>query len=169
MSLSADILWSYRAPRQVLRGQLAAGKREDRALVYLMVACLLIFVAQWPGLARAAELDPSVPFEARMGGALMGVLFVLPLLAYVLSLLLWLALRPFGPISAYGARLAFFWALLAVSPLMLIHAALASVVQGAGLALQVVGMLVLLAFLIIFAAGLRAAFEAGRAAALEAT
>ena len=166
MSLTADILRSYRAPRRVLRSQLAAGKREDRALIYLMVACVLIFIAQWPGLARAAEADPSVPFEARMGGALMAVLFVLPVLAYAMSLLLWLLLRAFGPISSYGTRLALFWAFLAVSPLMLLQAALNSALGPAGaVAVQIFGLGVLAAFLVILVAGLRAALEDGRAAA----
>lgn len=165
MSLSADILRSYRAPRRVLRRQLAAGQREDRALGYLMVACVLIFVAQWPSLARAAQLDPSVPFQARLGGALMGVLFVLPLLAYGLAFLLWLVMRPFGAVSAYATRLALFWALLAVSPLMLMQAGLTSALGGAGMAVQVFGLGVLAAFLVILFAGLRAALEAGRGAA----
>jgi hypothetical protein len=165
MSLSADILRSYRAPREVLRRHLTAGPREDRALVYLVVACLLFFLAQWPAMSRAALLDPSVPFEARVGGALTGVLFMLPLLSYALAFLLWLVLRPFGPISAYGARLALFWAMLAVSPLMLAQSALTAALGAPGAAMQFLGVLVMAAFLFILVGGLRAALEAGRAAA----
>ena len=164
MSLTADILRSYRAPRRVLRSQLAEGRREDRALIYLMIACVLIFIAQWPALTRAAAVDPSVPLQARMGGALMGVLFVLPLLAYGFAFLLWLVARLFGPISPYAARLAFFWALLAISPLMLAQAAMASV-PAAAMLVPVFGLLVLAAFVLILVAGLRAALEDGRGAA----
>jgi hypothetical protein len=165
MSLTGDILRSYRAPRRVLSHHLAAGKREDRALLYLMVACVLLFVAQWPALARSAQADPSVPFEARMGGALIGVLFVLPLLSYGLAFLIWLGLRPFGSLSLYGARLALFWAMLAISPLVLAQSALASVLGSSSAAVQAFGYGVLAAFLVILIAGLRAALEAGRAAA----
>jgi hypothetical protein len=130
MSLSTDILRSYRAPRLVVREQLGAGRREDRVLVYLMLACVLIFVAQWPGVTRAAQLDPSVPLQARLGGVLMAVLFVLPLIAYALAFLIWLALRLVGPVSAYGVRLALFWAVLAITPLMLAQAALSTALTG---------------------------------------
>ena len=164
MSLTADILRSYRAPRRVVHRQLKAGRREDRALVYLMSACVLIFIAQWPALSRAAHLDPSVPFDARLGGALMGVLFVLPLVAYAISFLLWLALRLFGPVERYGVRLALFWAMLAVSPLMLAQSALSSIVGTGGVVL-LFGLGVLAAFLVILVAGLRAALEDGRTAA----
>ncbi len=164
MSLSADILRSYRAPRRVLRRQLSAGKREDRALMYLMLACILIFVAQWPAMSRSAQMT-DVPIDAWRGGAVIGVMFVLPLLAYGLAFLLWLGLRPFGPASAYGTRLALFWAMLVVSPLMLVQSALTSVLGTASAAVQLFGLGVLAVFLVILVAGLRAALEAGRAAA----
>ena len=35
-----------------------------------MLACALIFVAQWPRLSRAAFLDPSIELNARLAGAL---------------------------------------------------------------------------------------------------
>jgi len=163
MSLTADILRSYRAPRSVLQRHLDAPRREERALLYLVVACILIFAAQWPALTRAAQIDPSVPLQARLGGAIMAVLFVLPLLAYGLAFLLWLVARPFGPISPVGARLALFWAMLAVSPLMLAQGAFLSAL-GPGVS-RLFGLLVLAAFLAILFGGLRAALEAGRAAA----
>jgi hypothetical protein len=165
VSLSADLLRSYRAPRRVLRRQLDAGPREDRALLYLVLACLLFFVAQWPAMSRAALIDPTVPFEARIGGALFALLFILPLLSYALAFLLWLALRPFAPISAFGARLALFWAMLAVSPLVLAQSALTAAMGAPGSATRIFGLLVLGAFLAILWGGLRAALEAGRAAA----
>jgi hypothetical protein len=164
MSLSTDILRSYRAPRRVLRRQLAEGRREDRALMYLMLACILIFIAQWPAMSRSAQMT-EVPLNAWRGGAVIAVLFVLPLVAYGLAFLLWLALRPFGPASAYGTRLALFWAMLAVSPLMLAQSALASALGPASGPVQLFGLGVLAAFLVILAAGLRATLEAGRAAA----
>jgi hypothetical protein len=72
MPVSTDILESYVRPRQVFRRKLDGGTDEGRALATLIGACLLIFVAQWPGLARAAHADPAIPLDARMGGALMG-------------------------------------------------------------------------------------------------
>ena len=45
-----------------------------------------------------------------------------------------------GKGSAYGARLALFWALLASSPLILLHGLTAGFI-GPGLELQIVGLL----------------------------
>ena len=147
MSVTQRILASWRDPRGVMRGMLAAGQREDRALVVLMVACLIMFVAQWPGLSRAAFLDPSVPLDARIGGALMGTLFLVPPLAYGLAGLSHLAARAMGGQGSwYGARLALFWSLLVISPLMLLQGLVAGFV-GPGAVATVVGLLVLAGFL----------------------
>ncbi len=120
MPVLADMLRVWRDPGGFIADRLAEGVREDRALAVLMGACGLSFVAQWPGLARAAHLDPSVPLDARLGGALMATLFVLPILAYALAGLAHLLARALGGRgSFFGARLALFWAWLAVAPLAL--------------------------------------------------
>lgn len=163
MSLTGDIMRSYRAPRAVVREKLARPPREDRALAVLMGACLMSFVAQWPGHARDAHLDPGIPLDARLSGALMGTVFVLPILAYVLAGASHLALRPFGGRGTfYGARLALFWAMLAVAPLMLLNGLVRGLI-GPGPEQALTGALAGLGFLAIWVAGLRVAeFEAGR-------
>ena len=146
MSVSADILHSWRDPRGVVRGLLAHGTREDRALAYLMTACALGFLAQWPRLVRQAQIDDTVPLAALMGGALMGWLFIAPLLLYGLAALLrlvMLALR--RPVGWYAARLALFWSMLATSPLWLLHGLVAGL-AGPGLPSLVVGGAALVAF-----------------------
>lgn len=141
MTVATDILRTWRRPRAVIREKLAAGVREDRALAVIMGAGALLFVAQWPILSRAAYLDPETPLEARLGGALMACLFVLPLLGYFVAQISHLIARLFGGKgSAFGARLALFWALMAVTPAMLMQGLLAGflgqapVVIGAQLA-----------------------------------
>ena len=120
MPVLADIRAAWAAPRRFLAGKLAEGPREDRAVAVLMGAAALSFVAQWPRLAREAHLDPSVGLDARMAGALMGTVFVLPLFAYGLAAVTHLVARVAGGRgSHYGARLALFWALLASAPLVL--------------------------------------------------
>ena len=122
MTITTDILRSWRHPQRVIREKLAAGEREDRALAVLMAASLLLFVAQWPSLSRAAFLDPSTPLEARLGGALLACLFILPLVAYGLALISHLIARLFGGKgTGFGARLALFWSMLAVTPAMLLQ------------------------------------------------
>ena len=161
MAVSTDILRTYRAPRRVLREKLANGEREDRALATLIGACVLIFVAQWPLLSRQAYLDPSIPFDARMGGALMGWLFIAPISAYVIAAASHLVARLAGGRGTwFGARLALFWALLAASPLWLLNGLVAGLI-GPGAALNAVGLAAVAAFLVFWGAGLWEA-ERGR-------
>lgn len=150
MSITNDILRSWRHPRVVMREKLAAGEREDRALAVLMAASLLLFVAQWPSLSRAAFLDPTTPLEARLGGALMACLFILPLIAYGVALISRLVARLVGGKgSGFGARLALFWALLAIAPAMLLQGLTAGFV-GPSPALYLVQGIVMAVFLWIW-------------------
>ncbi|NTT87495.1 YIP1 family protein [Tabrizicola fusiformis] len=129
MAVSTDMLRAWRHPRALIREKLGQGPREDRALALLMAACGLLFVAQWPVHARAAYLDPTTPLEARLGGALLGSLFLLPLLAYAVAGLSHLAARAVGGKGqGFGARLAFFWALLAVAPVALLQGLVAGMI-----------------------------------------
>jgi hypothetical protein len=150
MSVSAEIIESYRRPRRVFRRRLERGADEGQALACLMGACALIFLSQWPGLSRAAHLDPAVPLEARLGGALMATMFLLPLIAYGLAALSHLLARLFGGRGSYfTARLALFWAMLAVSPVMLAQG-LFSALAGPGPLPALLGLGVLAAFLVLW-------------------
>ena len=160
MTITADILATWRAPRDVVRAKLAAGPREDRALATLIGACLLIFVAELPVLARAAHLNPSVALDARIGGALLATLFLLPLLFYALAAVSHVLLRlRRRPGSAYGARLALFWALLSIGPLLLPQGLLAGLL-GPGWISGLTGFAVLVGFVAIWRAGLAAVRDA---------
>lgn len=128
MSVAADIWESWRAPGRVVRRLLAQGRREDRALAFLMFACTLIFVSEWPSLIAAPS---EVPVEARLGGALLAWLGLMPLALYALAAVSHLAARALGGQgSHYGARLALFWALLAAAPLWLLAAAVGVAAPG---------------------------------------
>jgi hypothetical protein len=152
--ITRDIARTYRAPRQVLREKLAAGPREERALATLLGACFLVFVSQWPALSRQAWLDPEVPLDARLGGALMGWLFIAPMAAYVMAAATHVAARLIGGRGSwFGARLALFWALLAASPLWLLNGLVAGFI-GPGPALNLVGLAAVTAFLVFWGAGL---------------
>jgi Na+(H+)/acetate symporter ActP len=160
MSVTSDILRTYRAPRAVLRGILAAGPREDRAIAYVMLACLIIFVAQWPLMSREAFENPEVPFEARLGATLIAWLFAMPLVLYGLAGLSHVVARLFGGKGSwYSARIALFWTLLAVSPLMLLRGLVAGFI-GPGVQMTVCDGIVTLAFLVLWSISL---IEAERA------
>lgn len=146
MPVTLDMLRSWRDPRGVIRTKLADGPREDRALATVMGACALIFVSQWPRLSREAFLQPEIPLEARMVGALMGAVFLLPLFLYALAAISHLVARAFGGKGTwFSARMALFWALLAVAPVMLLNGLVAGFL-GQGAALTAVGFAVALGF-----------------------
>jgi len=161
MGVASDIFRAYRAPRAVFRARLGAGPREDRALVILMVACLLIFAGQAPRLQRES-LATGQDYQMLMGGALFGWLFIMPLVAYALGTLSHLVARLLGGQgSGYGARFALFWALLVASPLWLFWGLVAGFI-GDGPQLAAVGAVALLAFLVHWSLNLWVA-ERGRA------
>jgi hypothetical protein len=157
MTATTDIVASYRGPGRVVARILAVGPREDRALIFLMIGCLMVFVAQTPRLAREAHLAEA-DLNILLGGSLMAWLFVAPLLLYVIAGLTHLIARAVGGKgTAYGARIALFWALLATSPLILLHGLTAGFI-GPGLELNIVGVLWVLAFFWFWISGLRVAY-----------
>jgi hypothetical protein len=162
VSFLATILAAWRDPRRALRDALAGGAREDRALACLMVAAALIFLAQLPVAARDAVIAPSAPFEARLAGALMAVVFLLPLLAYAVAAASHLVARIAGGRGSwFGARMALFQALLAVAPVNLVHGILRGM-TGDGIATQMFGVAAFGAFLYLWLGALSES-ESGRA------
>ena len=149
MSVALDILKTYRAPRTVVARRIGEVEREDRALAVLMGGCVIMFIAQWPRLAREAHLDETISFDARLAGALLGWLLLAPLFFYILAWFTHLVMKVIGkPSTGYKTRVALFWALLAASPLWLLNGLTAGFV-GQGPALTIVG-LVASAVLIVF-------------------
>lgn len=154
MPVSTDIVATYRGPGRVMQRLLAQGPREDRALVFLMLSCSIVFVAQMPRLSREAHLGGQ-DLNMLMGGALLAWLFIAPLMLYVLAGLTHLVLRALGGQGdGYGVRLALFWALLAASPLILLHGLVAGFI-GPGPGLQAIGLIWLVVFLWFWLSGLR--------------
>jgi len=138
----------------VVRGLAAM---PDRVLLpVLMLAMLITLVAQTPGLSRAAQLDPSVPLDARIGGAALGTMFMMPLIAYAVAGLSGLLIRltPWR-LEPRHARLALFWALLAAAPATLLAGLVAGLI-GPSPALTLTRTVAGLGFLFIWGAGIAA-------------
>ncbi len=162
MSALTDIAATYRGPGATIRELIGRGRREDRALAILMAACLLIFVAQWPRLARQAHLSGE-DLNMLLGANLMAWIFLAPLVFYGLAGLSHLVARLLGGQgSFYGARIALFWPLLATSPLLLLHGLVAGFI-GPGPQLTLVGAIWLALFLWFWIAGLIAVERGGQA------
>ncbi|MEP3918744.1 YIP1 family protein [Ascidiaceihabitans sp.] len=152
MGVSTNIVATYKGPARVVRGLLAMGPREDRVLAYLMAACVITFIAQLPRLARQAHIE-GLELNMLLGASLMAWVFIAPLMLYILAGLargVGMVLRGNG--TGYGARLALFWAMLATSPLLLLHGLVAGFI-GPGLELQIVGLIWFLCFAWFWIAG----------------
>lgn len=163
MAVTADIMRSWRAPRAVMRDLLAQGQREDRAIAYLMAACVLIFVSQGPRLSRQAAGFDLVPgTEARdltelLSYALFSWVMLAPIALYgVAALTHMLAKVLGGKGSFYSARLALFWSLLAATPVLLLYGLTAGFV-GPGVQAQLVGAIWVAGFCWIWLQSLREA------------
>ncbi|SHG29746.1 YIP1 family protein [Cognatishimia maritima] len=155
MSITQDILATYRRPKSVAVRRQANGPREDRALAILMAACIVIFVAQWPRLSREAHLSET-DIMPLIGGALMGWVFMAPLFFYAIAFVTQLVLKGFGGTTGYRARMALFWALLAGSPVILFQGLVAGFI-GPGLLNNLVSLIWLVAFFVFWIAGLSVA------------
>ncbi|MEM9032276.1 MAG: YIP1 family protein [Pseudomonadota bacterium] len=119
-----------------------------------MAGCLVMFIAQWPVLSRAAWEDPTIPLDARLGGALMGWLIIAPLAFYALAALgHMLGALIGGGASWYQARVALFWAFLASGPLWLLNGLVLGFI-GQGAAGTLTGSIAGVAFLGFWGAGL---------------
>ena len=104
-----------------MRRLLSMGQREDRALAFVMAGCTVVFMSQWPILARQAHLEKQ-DLNMLLGAALLAWIILAPLLLYCLSGLTYIGGIVLGRKgSAFAARLALFWSLLASSPLMLLN------------------------------------------------
>lgn len=151
MGVVTDIAKSYRAPRVVLRHRLAGGENEGSALVTLMLACGLIFVAQWPRLSRLA-FETGQEVQMLMGATLLSWLFIMPLVFYVLSGIVAFVLRVLKtPATGFETRMALFWGLLCAAPLWLLWGLTAGFV-GDGAATTAVGVLALAALIYFWGA-----------------
>jgi cell division protein FtsX len=163
MSVTNDIVRTWRRPREVIRDLLDQGRREDRAIAYLMISCFLIFVSHWPRLQRVAEgyeispFPPEMNFEAMMTYTFFGAVIILPLVMYGIAAVSHGVARLFGGKgSAYGARLALFWTLLAMTPMFLLYGLVRGLI-GAGAEAAFVGAIGAVMFGIIWIQGLREA------------
>lgn len=121
MALIPDIIDSWHAPAKGLRRHLARPRSEPFAFTFLVTFLLISFVAQWPSASRTAYLHPDQPMVQTLVATGLALLATIPLW-YGLAALSHLIARALGGKGTwYGARLALFWALVTVSPAMLLQ------------------------------------------------
>ena len=146
MAVTTDIMASWRSPRAAVRRHLARGVSEAFAFTLLFVFLLLTIVAQWPQATRAAFLAQEPSVLPRMMGRVLGVLALIPLWYALAALSRVVARAMGGKGSWYSARIALFWALATVSPLMLLQGLVAGMI-GPGPALNLASVGIGAAFL----------------------
>ena len=155
MAFVADLVESWRRPGAVMRRHLARGQSEPFAFTLLLAFLILAFIAQWPEVARVTAENSDVPMAPQLLGRAMALLATIPVW-YALAALGRLVARALGGRGTwYGARIALFWALCAVTPLILLLGLVAGLI-GAGVQLTVVGVATFAAFLTFWAINLRA-------------
>lgn len=163
MAVTTDILRTWRDPRAVMRKILAQGKREDRAVAFLYLSCLLIFVGQWPSMARqSAGFDVAPGTEGfdistRLTYGAFTWLIIAPLLFYGLAAASHLMAKVLGGKGDhFGARMALFWSLLATIPALLLYGLTVGFI-GSGMQANLTGGLWVAAFGWIWLQSLREA------------
>ena len=152
MAVTTDIVATYRGPGKVVTRLLSMGQREDRALIFLMGALIIMFIAEWPWQARVSHLTGE-PLQKLIATDVYAYIFLLPLVCYALAGLARIIAKLFGGQGTwYSARLALFWALLAASPIAVL-AGLVHGFLGDGIQHSIVSAIQLVALLWFWARG----------------
>jgi hypothetical protein len=146
MSASTELVATWTAPRAALRRHLARGVSEPFAFSLLLIFLILAFVGQWPVAARDAHFAGDASSAPRIFAKALAVLATIPLW-YGLAAVSRLVARALGGQGSwYSARIALFWALATVGPLMLLQGLVAGMI-GPGPALVAVSSVTGIAFL----------------------
>ena len=156
MSVVSNVLYTYRSPSKAFERMYARPDSEATSLGYLMGACFLTYVAQWPYLARQAHLE-KFNLQTSLAASLLAWLLIAPLLLYTLAIVLYFFHKFFkGSKTSAQIRVGLFWSFLAATPLMMLFG-LVKGFLGHGTAESIVGFFWFVAFsYFIFCAVLRA-------------
>ena len=159
MSVVSNVLYTYRSPSKAFELMYSRPASEATSLGYLMGACFLTYVAQWPYLARQAHLE-EFNLQTSLAASLLAWLLIAPLLLYTLAIVLYFFHKLFkGSKSSAQIRMGLFWSFLAATPIMMLFG-LVKGFLGDGTAESIVGFFWFVALsYFIFCAVLRAKGE----------
>src|SRR5689334_1948334 len=98
-----DRIWlTWRGPRRAMADERAEGLSEPRALMHLLIAVFLLFVASLPNAMREAQgLATDDPVAAAVSAHLFGYVALAPLLAYGVAVVVHLIARAFGGTGSF--------------------------------------------------------------------
>lgn len=122
MQLFRDILETYWQPGIVIWRKQAAGLRESQLLAWLMGASLISFFVRLPGLVSMhGNENLAEPLTTLVGATMAATLVFGPLFLYAIAALSHLVARAFGGQGDWqSGRLALFWTILALQPLVIL-------------------------------------------------
>ena len=161
MSVLRNIIDSYRTPNLVFRRFMSGEFEEKSALGFLAGGCLLAFISRWPVSARDSHLTNQA-LDVVLGAALVGWIFIAPLLFYIIAgvltaIMALCGLRKIG----LAVRLSLFWSFLAAAPLLMLFG-LAGGFFGKGTLTMFIGVVWLSVFIWFLFCGFRAIWRADR-------
>ena len=146
MAVTTDIARTWRGPAKVMQDLVAQGKREDRAIAYLMIACLIIFISRLPAI-QYDVVQSGGDFQRDASYAFLSLIMFMPLILYGVAAVLHLVCKVFGGKgSFYTARLALFWSLLASTPALLLYGLTRGLI-GPGIEADITGAIWVIGFL----------------------
>jgi|TARA_B100001094_G_scaffold48667_1_gene44023 hypothetical protein len=120
MSVVTNICQTYYMPIKTYSKLFESGPSEKKNLAYLVFGCIISFVAEWPAQSRQAFINQQ-PVDELMGAILLSNLFLLPLIFYMVSMIIYLCAKILkSSILAAELRLIIFWAYLAATPMLLL-------------------------------------------------
>jgi len=144
--LIAEIIRAWGDLRASMRRQLDRQPGEALLLVYVMLAGVLGVVISVPdAIEQSRNLAEEDALTAVLAGRLFGAIFMAPLVFYgVAALLCFAARRLRVGITYYQMRVAVFWSLLVVTPVLMLVQILKRPAEliGAGAPLQLAGFAV---------------------------
>ncbi len=123
MTLYGEILRAYRGFGASMQRQLAQDLREEKLLLYAVLASFLGFVARIPGLVYVAKnsTDAEITIANLIGSNFVTTFFYGLIMLYIIASVSHIIAKIFkGAGSFQQARLALFWAALVIAPLYLV-------------------------------------------------
>ncbi|MDG1739627.1 MAG: YIP1 family protein [Paracoccaceae bacterium] len=159
MSVTNDIVAAYRRPGKVMARHIQSGAGEDRALIFIMASCVVVFISNLPVISRTSYLE-QVDMGPLLGASGLAWLFVAPLIFYILAFVLGVLLRILQcKASWFHIRLALFWTMMATTPLILLNGLVGGMI-GPGPQQNIVGACWFAAFLWILFGSIKTACKA---------
>lgn len=156
MSVTSDILESWRRPRVVVRRLLDQGKSEPFAFSLLVTGLVLFYISRTPLLARIAYKQPEPLLTPWLLGSALGLAATVPIWYMIAAFAHLVAQLLGGKGSFYGGRIALFWALVAASPALLTS----GLVAGVGGSSDIFGLIAGMIFVMFWVMMLREAERA---------